>query len=154
MRIVCPACATTYEVPETWLPPGRAVRCARCDTDWMPLAAKAAIQPAPDEVPPDWVPPDEAPLDAPEPSAPFPPLVNKAPRSALRIPLMAVVNTTPRKETTALTGWIISLALLAALAWGGVRWRTDVMRAWPPSERLYAALGLVPGQEGRQAPDQ
>lgn len=152
MRIVCPACATTYEVPETWLPPGRAVRCARCDADWMPLAATAPIQPAPD-----WIPPDEVPSDAPEPTeapAPFPPLANKAPRSALRIPLMAVVNPAPRPEMTALTGWIISLALLAALAWGGVRWRTDVMRAWPPSERLYAALGLAPGQEGRQAPDQ
>jgi len=28
------------------------------------------------------------------------------------------------------------------LVWAAVAWRGDVMNAWPPSERLYMALGL------------
>ena len=70
--------------------------------------------------------------DLPEPSLPFPPLAAK-PR-LLRV------------GTLVLAGWAISLVLLAGLGWGSVRWRDSVMRVWPPSERLYAALGLAPDQ--------
>ena len=38
--------------------------------------------------------------------------------------------------------WAASVSLLLLLAAAAVHWRTDVMAAWPPSERLYAALGL------------
>ncbi len=37
MRIVCPSCAATYDVPVPQLAPGRSVRCARCSTDWTPV---------------------------------------------------------------------------------------------------------------------
>ncbi len=96
----------------------------------MPLAAEAPLFQMPDEDP------DEDLLDAPPAEVPvsFPPLAAK---------------TGPRLDTAALAGWAISLALLAALGWSGVRWRTDVMRAWPPSERLYAALGLASGPTGQ-----
>ncbi len=123
MRIVCPACTAIYDVPEARLAPGRAVRCARCGTDWLPLAAEALpLQPA-----------EEMSPSVPEPArAPPPSLAGTAkPR---------------RADAVALAGWAVSLALLAALGWGGVRWRDSVMRAWPPSERLYAALGLATDQ--------
>ena len=42
-----------------------------------------------------------------------------------------------------LLAWAASLAVLGALIWAMIAWRADVMRAWPPSERLYAALGLL-----------
>lgn len=67
------------------------------------------------------------------------------PAPAPFLPLAATARTR-RVRAAALTGWAVSLVLLAALGWGSVRWRGDVMRAWPPSERLYAALGLAPGQ--------
>ena len=38
--------------------------------------------------------------------------------------------------------WIASLALLAAAAFGAYAEREGIMHAWPPSQRLYAALGL------------
>ena len=125
MRIVCPACTATYDVPEARLAPGRAVRCARCGMDWMPLAVETEpLQPA-----------EEMLSGVPEP-APAPPP-----------PLAGTGTARPRRaDAVALAGWAVSLALLAGLGWGGVRWRDDVMRAWPPSERLYAALGLAADQ--------
>jgi hypothetical protein len=40
--------------------------------------------------------------------------------------------------------WVGSLVVLAALAWGALTWRADIMHAWPPSTRAYAAIGLAP----------
>lgn len=47
----------------------------------------------------------------------------------------------PRVSLVALL-WVASLLLLAAAGWAGVRYRQEIMRAWPPSVRLYLALGL------------
>jgi predicted Zn finger-like uncharacterized protein len=42
MRITCPNCAASYEVPERLLQGGpRPVRCARCGTTWAPAAPAA-----------------------------------------------------------------------------------------------------------------
>ena len=59
MRIVCPACAAAYEVPEARLRPGLVVRCARCGADW----AQPTPEPEPEPVP---TPEPEAEPDAPE----------------------------------------------------------------------------------------
>ncbi len=42
MRIACPACAATYEVPDGMLAAGQRVACARCGRDWTPLAGPSA----------------------------------------------------------------------------------------------------------------
>ena len=42
-----------------------------------------------------------------------------------------------------ITAWIVSLILLALLVDAAYIWRAQIMAAWPPSERLYAALGLA-----------
>ena len=57
MRIVCPNCHAAYEVPESLVTGGKAVRCARCGTEWTPAAEappppEAAPRPAPPEPPP------------------------------------------------------------------------------------------------------
>jgi predicted Zn finger-like uncharacterized protein len=84
MLIVCPSCATAYEIDAASLPPdGRQVRCVRCRTVWHAgrplaeelLAAAAAIAPdwgreaaatgSKDEA--DW---DHAPADAPSAGEP------------------------------------------------------------------------------------
>lgn len=55
MRIVCPGCEAAYEVPEAMLSPGRAVRCARCGRDWVPLPEEerpaATEEPSPEDPP-------------------------------------------------------------------------------------------------------
>ena len=50
----------------------------------------------------------------------------------------------PRRTPWIGLAWVGSLIVVAALAWGAVNWRADVMHAWPPSTRAYAALGLAP----------
>ncbi|NIJ06889.1 putative Zn finger-like uncharacterized protein [Sphingomonas vulcanisoli] len=58
MRIVCPNCATGYEVAETAIGPnGRKVRCRACDTSWIepPRSVPQPVAPAPmpaEDVPP------------------------------------------------------------------------------------------------------
>ena len=39
--------------------------------------------------------------------------------------------------------WLLSVLVLVAFIGGLVVFRESVMKIWPPSERLYAALGLV-----------
>ena len=156
MRIVCPACTATYDVPEARLAPGRAVRCARCGTDWLPLDTDAPVLPLPVEASPDV--PDfpstfEPPRMFDRPSVSRAPNASKPPSAsgpaAAPAPPPSFAARVRRADTAVLAGWVASLALLAALGWGGVKWRNDVMHAWPPSERLYAALGLASGPAGQ-----
>jgi predicted Zn finger-like uncharacterized protein len=43
--------------------------------------------------------------------------------------------------------WVLSVVVLLAFIGGVVVFRGAVMKVWPPSERLYAALGLVQQQQ-------
>jgi hypothetical protein len=38
-------------------------------------------------------------------------------------------------------GWVASLVVLAALLVSAAHWRAPIMQHWPPSIRLYTALG-------------
>ncbi len=124
MHIVCPACAAAYEVPLSLLKPGQAVRCARCAHEWVPSPAMP-VPPA--EVPataePAATPPAEAETVRPAPPPAEPPAARRI--TALRL---------------AWVGSIVALVLLGSLAYVE---RGSIMQAWPPSIRLYAALGLA-----------
>lgn len=39
-----------------------------------------------------------------------------------------------------MVAWMCSFLLLAGLVFAAVHWRNDVMRIWPPSARLFAAI--------------
>jgi predicted Zn finger-like uncharacterized protein len=126
MRIVCPSCSAAYEVGDTLLVPGRSVRCARCSEQWVPL--EASPRPPPDDE--QFEPPNEeraasSPLTAMERLASQP--------AAL-----------PRAITGLRAAWAASFFVLLLFGWGIVAWRADLMRAWPPSARLYDAIGLGP----------
>ncbi|MDW8442929.1 MAG: hypothetical protein RML45_00365 [Acetobacteraceae bacterium] len=41
-----------------------------------------------------------------------------------------------------LAAWAVSVAVLAAAAWGAIAYRSAVIAAWPASARLYALFGL------------
>jgi len=146
MRIVCPSCDAVYDVPDAMLASGpRAVRCVRCGTEWSPAPA-ADRAPAADEAPP---PPVVG--DAPERLARVQPRLVSY-RSRGEPPPLRVddVDARPpprdedfaRRRRGALVGWVLSVLLLTSLAIEAVAWRTQVMAAWPPSQRLYTALGL------------
>lgn len=154
MRMVCPACSAAYEVPESLLTPGRTVRCARCGHQWAPVAA-----PEPDTSPPPPAPEPEAP---PQPRWPdtevveeaeLEPLPEEAPRQEPRFTAMdrltlhqANAKTSPVPLRVAWIGTVLALLLLAAAAYV---WRVELMHAWPPSQRLYNALGVTQTPSGK-----
>lgn len=155
MRIACPVCSANYEVPDRMLGPGRKVRCGNCGHQWAPGAA-----PVRDAVPP----PRPAPAQNPElpvraslrdrlaelPRAPAQPqpLVLDAEDDITATPLEDDAESRAGRQaggSTAWLGWVASVAIWALVIWAAYAYRFEVMNAWPPSQRLYAALGLGPG---------
>ncbi len=49
----------------------------------------------------------------------------------------------PGERRLLLAAWVLSIAVLVLAGWAAVTWRDGIMRAWPPSERAYVALGLA-----------
>ncbi len=154
MRIVCPSCSAAFEVPKTRLAPGQAVRCARCGTGWTPLAAPEPAKVAQSGVAQSTVAQSEVAQSEQSPERPLPSrnpepviltksAVLAAPRRTLLAPLLNRLNLTLMAEPALVAGWTVSIAVLLALVWAAVIWRSDVMHAWPPSERLYTTLGLA-----------
>jgi predicted Zn finger-like uncharacterized protein len=143
MRIVCPECGAAYGVPDALIEPGKQVRCARCNAEWAPVPATPAVAP-------------RAPaIERLEPS----PSHEASPRPAPTVPAggsLRVTSTTierPRPPArdhrraavaSAWLGWVLTIVVLACAAAAAVTWRGAVMASWPPSTRVYAALGLAP----------
>ncbi len=124
MRIVCPACETAYDVPETVLAPGRAVRCARCRSEWVPEGAPAREEASEAEEP---APEEPVPIFAAEP------VVRVVPPPAADRPAGARV--------AVIAGWLVSLLLLGGMGYAAVAWRQPIEQAWPPAGRAYGWLG-------------
>ena len=166
MKIVCPSCAATYEVPESAVASKRAVRCARCGADWIPGVDRPHPTPAPAVTATPPAPEPEA-EPAPEMEAATAPTVDEtadtdlAAGVATPAPPAAPVGATPwhavaaaiaaeaaanpaqpAKPRPPVAAWFVSVALLAILAASSVAFRVPIMKAWPASTRLYAALGL------------
>jgi len=151
MLIVCPNCAARYEVAEGVIgPSGKNVRCARCGTVWLARSA-AVIAP---ETPVPWPEPPVRPratdLGGPPPSPHSPrPDPGRAERPsappAEEARAAGADDRAPRPRSlaaAALIGWVATVVLLAVAGWGAYAYREAVIAAWPPSERLYLALGL------------
>ena len=140
MRITCPNCAAVYDVPAERLAGGRTVRCARCGSGWVPPADESALEPPPAPVVPEVAEPEvpeAATLGVAEPE----PVSAPAPAATVGGRLRRLLAV--RLPVPVLLAWVGSLVLLGALAWAMIAWRLDVMRVWPPSERLYSAFGLL-----------
>jgi predicted Zn finger-like uncharacterized protein len=125
MRIVCPNCDTAYDAPASIVTAGRLMRCARCRTEWMPVAPlQAAAPPGPSAQ-----------------TALFSDIPPVAAEPVIRAPFpeMTPMRQPPRKAVIA--GWVVSLMVLVAALWLVIAYRQAVMRHWPASARAYAALG-------------
>ena len=132
MRLTCPSCAATYEVPDTLRPARRRIRCSACGMEWVA---------EPDETQADALMP-EPPPPAPEPMrAPPPP---EARSSLFQPPRMTAPPPPPPRSAGLVVAWIVSLLVLIGLAAGGYTERATIMRVWPPSARLFTALGVGP----------
>ena len=141
MRITCPSCAAEYELGAT-LAPGRVVRCARCANQWAPVPPIVEAAPPPlVDVPPPAV--EVAPAVAPVVEVVTPP----SPQPFMVVPADARLDGRPaapaRRATGLALAWLGSALLIVALLAGGYVLRAPIMQAWPPSTRLYSALGLA-----------
>ncbi len=152
MRITCPTCDAAYDVPDARIAGGRAVRCARCGSDWVPLADTA---PPPQALP---LPADAAPSQTVQAASvaavAVPAATTLAFPAAMPPPTAPALPSSPaparaRPGPPILLAWAASFLLLGFLVWAGIAWRAGIMHAWPPSERLYAALGLLRGPPAR-----
>lgn len=135
MRIACPACAASYEVPDRLLAgPARTLRCSRCGADFaLPRAeAPAPAAPPPPAVVPEPPPPAAAPEPPPAPAPRPEPLAAPRPTAAAEAP-----------SPVLLRAWVASIAVVLAAIVSLLVFHGAVMDAWPASRRLFAALGLA-----------
>ncbi len=128
MKITCPNCAAEYNVPDS-LAAGRIVRCAKCATQWTPVPPPAAVVEPP--------PPEPDPAPEPEVQTP-PPLVAESPPA----PLVPPPPPTPARRLPLLLAWIASFVVIAGALAAAIVFRAPISHAWPPSQRVYGALGL------------
>jgi predicted Zn finger-like uncharacterized protein len=130
MRIACPSCQAVYDVPPQ-MAARRRVRCARCRHEFVPDS--------PDESPPAAEPRAVPQLTWPEPQV--------GPAERLHVDIGPLVD--PRSQPSSRargieTAMALSLSVLVLCAAGAAAyvWRSDVMAAWPPSQRLFRVLEL------------
>ena len=153
MRIDCPSCAASYDVPDAKLAGRKTVRCVRCGHQWVPGPV-----PAPGDLPP-AAPPSPEPRpdldrrdsdrrdsDRRDSDRHDPERADRGPaqtvadagRSRLASPVTPSPGRVGLRLAWAASGLVLAMALAAAFVW-----RAEVVRAWPPSLRVYAALGLA-----------
>jgi predicted Zn finger-like uncharacterized protein len=134
MRIVCPSCASVYQVPDAAVTPTTVVECVRCHHQWTPDTEP----PTAAEAPPTAIRAGLAWDDVADSTRPAGiPSLELPPREPV-----AQSATRARGGLGLTVAWVASVAVLVALVWAGYSFRGRVMQDWPPSIRLYAALGL------------
>jgi predicted Zn finger-like uncharacterized protein len=146
MRIVCPACAAAYEVPDHLIGTGRSLRCRTCGHAWhVQPEATVAAEPPPAAVPP------TASLPAPPPPVPGLPPGGPLPSvmtPGLRRPPQPIEPPLPRPDSKRGGGalrlaWAASLLAVAGTVVALWVFRAEISAAWPPAARLYLMLGTV-----------
>ncbi len=130
MQIDCPGCAKSYHIVKAALgPKGRRVACPRCDTVWFVAGEAIDSQIAP------LVP---TPLEI--PANDVRPRAKQAPAASIFRPRSAL------KELCAGAALLASsMALLG--------FRTEIVRLWPSTSAVYAALGLPVNLRGLELRD-
>lgn len=155
MRLTCPNCDARYEMPPEMAArlPAR-LRCARCAAEWHQDAfASPGANPDPEpRAAPVFVPPPEPAVPEPEPE---PETVSDMEAGTVDIPPVpgAVpprIAPPPQRRrrarsapATAWLMWLVSIVILAILIALVIGFHDAIGHAWPPSQRLYRALGLT-----------
>jgi hypothetical protein len=125
----------------------RVVKCARCGTGWTASAAPAVAPTVTPPLPRNPAGPMAA-LEA-EPRGRIEPRLNPlTPRTKPRPPPPVIDAEPPphlaarKAGAAAIAAWAVSLLILIGAGGAVVNWRVQVMAAWPPSERVFTAVGL------------
>ena len=137
MILTCPACATSYFVPDEAIGPnGRRVRCKTCGHDW-----RASLEDAPLELEPatEGLNPtaDPASETLPESLAETP-----APELPRAFRARAERKRRTRQAAAAGAAWAAAAAVVLGLITGGVLFREEIVRKFPATAGAYGALGL------------
>jgi predicted Zn finger-like uncharacterized protein len=131
MILTCPACASRYFVDEAKLPPqGRQVRCAACGESWRAEPETELLDLTPDFNP--------------ELAAAAPELAPTTPAEALPKAFREQVQAKRRTRAAVAAGvvWAGMAASLVVLILLSVVFRVQVVKAWPRTAGVYAALKL------------
>jgi len=134
MILTCPECATGYFVDDAQMrPEGRAVRCAACGARWTakpehPLELTSS--------------PEEGAIGKPVADEPeeLGPLTGDDLPKAFR----SRAEDEKRMRQAAVNGaiWAGAAIILAAIVGAALIFREDVVRAWPKTASVYAAVGV------------
>jgi predicted Zn finger-like uncharacterized protein len=167
MIITCTNCATRFSLAADAIrPEGRTLRCSRCGHTWRqlpdgktapqakpaaaPTAATAAPAPttAPAAKPAEAATAAESHADLAAVAEPPSPVEAKPQGRAAQLRaeqrLVMPPPKPPRRPPSPSAGWGLLLMAIAGLGIGGYAARETVLEFWPASERVYAALGLMP----------
>lgn len=116
MILTCPACSTRYMVDASSLgSEGRRVRCGKCRHTWFQAPA------------------EDLPKQIEEPGR------ERGEASAVPTGVRFAAKS---KKRSGAAGWVLFLVVIAAIAVGAYQFREQIVVAWPPATRLYAALGI------------
>lgn len=122
MRIDCPSCAVTYEVPASRLAPGKMVRCMRCGGEWIPVLENEQQVAEAKQA--------EEPHAHYEPAAPVPTMT--------AMDRLAATSTPPPSRISLLGAWVLTFVVLSGALAATFIWRDPIVRAWPPLGRILA----------------
>jgi len=160
MILTCPECSARYVVdPNALLPNGRVVRCAKCKHSWkeaapdmdVPVVGRSEADGPEEADTPAQTPTDDRPDTTEDEFA-----IRRARRQKRPRPLPKGSNLPAlqnHKHGGILWGWY-SLGAFIVLVIGGVLiFQTTISDAWPPSQKLYRALGLEDNSPGQDAGD-
>jgi len=139
MILTCPECATGYFVEDSQIKAGgRKVRCANCGARWTAYP----------EGPLELVSSEEEGALAKSPE----PIIEPAPITAEELPRVfrdrAEEERRMRQAAVAGIAWAAGAVVILVLIGVGIVFRDAVVRAWPPSASLYAAVGLAVNPTG------
>jgi predicted Zn finger-like uncharacterized protein len=158
MHLTCPQCHTEYDVPDAALiGRARTLRCADCGTKFtapaLPDPALAAPE-VPPEIPPHGDIADEVMIQeeaaeagiAAEPDASFEPAAEPQPETLPPepVPPLPAARTIPAPPPAPKPSRAIGVSILVVLLLIGIilAEHRAIGQAWPPSLRLFNALGL------------
>ena len=152
MIITCPRCATRYLLEAGVVrPPGRQVRCARCQHTWFQDSQLDLPTPIPvpvEEQAPSGPVTDRSRMLAPPPGS----IAQPIPRFELPAPPLAKpaspVGERQRSRSRSLAGLSILLAFLAGFVLLFLYMPTEIAQVWPESASLYEALGMPVNTRG------
>lgn len=142
MILTCPACATSYFVPDEAIGPnGRRVRCKACGHDW-----RATLEDAPLELEPQAAPVEDA------EAAPRYDTFAETPAPELPRAFRAKAERQRRLRHAAAAGvaWAAAAAVVLGLLTAAVLFREEIARAAPATAGVYRALGLKVNTVGLQ----